>query len=115
VTDWDPQLLAVRMAGEADLQSLASFTCSTGPAWEQEVENQIQGPLPRRYLAQRSTEFDPRLLLCTSPDDEIIAVAAHLVETVPIARAGRATGPAADLYRSDCRRSVCARYQGRDH
>jgi hypothetical protein len=86
VTAWDPKFLTVRTAQIEDLRALASFTCSTGPVWEQEAEDQIQGPLPHRYLADRDSDLDPRLLLCLGPDQEILAVAAHRVETVPVSR-----------------------------
>jgi hypothetical protein len=88
VTVWDPKSLAVRTVRSADVQALGTFRCSTGPVWEQEVEDQIRGPLPHRYIGHEDPEFDPRLLVCTGPDDEILAIAAHRVETVRVLRAG---------------------------
>jgi len=88
VTVWEEKFLTVRIARQTDLQPLASFRCSTGPVWEQEVEEQIQGPLPYRYIGNEDQQFDPRLLVCTGPDGEILAVAAHHIETVPVLRDG---------------------------
>jgi len=88
VTVWEEKFLTVRTARQTDLQPLASFTCSTGPVWEQEVQEQIRGPLPRRYLTHNNLDLDPRLLLCTSPDEELLAVTAHHIETVPVRRDG---------------------------
>jgi len=89
VSIWEEKFLTVRTARPADLQALASFRCSTGPDWEQEVEKQVRGPLPRRYLTHNDLDLDPRLLLCTGPDGEILAVAAHRVEPVPVFRDGK--------------------------
>ncbi len=86
---WDPKFLTVRTARNSDLQTLASFTCSTGPGWEQEVEEQIRDPLPRRHLTKSNPDLDSRLLICTNPDEQILAVAAHHVETVPVLRAAK--------------------------
>jgi hypothetical protein len=88
VTLWEEKFLTVRTARQTDLQALASFRCSTGPVWEQEVEDQIRGPLPHRYIGNEDPEFDPRLLVCTGPDEELLAVAAHHIETVPVRRDG---------------------------
>ncbi len=85
---WEEKFLTVRTVRSADLQSLASFECSTGPVWEQEVQEQIRGPLPRRYLGNTSPDLDPRLLLCTGPDEQLLAVAAHHVEPLPVRRDG---------------------------
>ena len=43
------------------------FRCSAGEPWEAVVEEQIRGPLPRRYLAS-SLRFDGRMLLGTGPE-----------------------------------------------
>jgi hypothetical protein len=64
---------------EPDLSRLASFTCSTGEPWEELVEHQIRGPLPRRYLLSPAP-FDGRMLLATGSSDELLVVGAHHIE-----------------------------------
>lgn len=77
----DPADLRVRVARLSDLKRLAEFRCSQGQPWEDEVEEQIRGPLPRRYLSSALPALDPRLLLvCSSADDALLAVGAHHVE-----------------------------------
>jgi hypothetical protein len=69
----------LRPIAAADLQALANFRCSTGEPWEAAVEEQIRGPLPRRYLAS-PPRFDGRMpLACASPA-AVLAVGAHHIE-----------------------------------
>jgi hypothetical protein len=77
----DPADLQVRAAQEQDLPALAAFRCSRGEPWEEEVERQVQRPLPRRYLWPALPERDPRLLLTFHrPDQTLLAVGAHHIE-----------------------------------
>jgi hypothetical protein len=69
----------IRALTEDDLPSLGAFRCSTGTPWEELVENQICGPLPRRYLAS-PPRFDGRMLIGTGPDGNVLVVGAHHVE-----------------------------------
>jgi len=61
------------------LASLADFRCSVGEPWEDLVEDQIRGPLPRRYLAS-PPRFDGRMLVGTGPDGNVLVVGAHHIE-----------------------------------
>jgi hypothetical protein len=71
--------LTVREAAAADLARLASFRCSTGEQWEDLVEDQIRGPLPRRYLSV-PPNFDGHMLLGCERRGEIRVVGAHHIE-----------------------------------
>ena len=64
---------------DKDLDALSDFRCSSGEPWEDLVEQQIRGPLPRRYLAT-PPRFDGRMLIATREDGEILAVGAHHIE-----------------------------------
>jgi len=66
----------VRALAAGDLQDLAAFACSAGAPWEELVQQQLRGPLPRRYLAA-----PPRLL------DR------HRPSPMPLSRSPAATGP----------------------
>ncbi len=69
----------IRALAAGDLQSLAAFRCSAGEPWEAIVEEQVRGPLPRRYLAS-PPRFDGRMLIGTDRSGELLVVAAHHVE-----------------------------------
>lgn len=71
--------LRVRAIRAGDLDRLAGFRCSTGEPWEELVETQIRGPLPRRYLAV-PPRFDGRMLVVTGLGDALLAVGAHRIE-----------------------------------
>ena len=58
---------------------LATFVCSSGEPWEDEIEAQLRGPLPRRYLAS-PPYFDGRLLLGFDPAGDVVVIGAHHVE-----------------------------------
>lgn len=73
--------LRVKVLAKRDLDALAAFRCSSGDAWEHLVEQEVQGPLPKRYLAPRFPAFDPRMLLVIrQSDSEILAIGAHHIE-----------------------------------
>ena len=74
----DPEV-RIRPADDSDLPLLAQFTCSTGLPWEDAVQEQIRGPLPRRYLALPPI-YDGRLIVAASPLPRILAVGAHRIE-----------------------------------
>lgn len=74
-----PDEVLIRALAADDLSSLAAFRCSTGAPWEQVVEEQIRGPLPRRYLAS-PPRFDGRMLIGTDQGGAILAVSAHHIE-----------------------------------
>ena len=69
----------VRALAAADLDVLKAFRCSTGAQWEEVVEQQVRGPLPRRYLAS-PPRFDGRMPLAWAPNGAILAVGAHHIE-----------------------------------
>lgn len=69
----------IRALAASDLQSLDAFRCSAGDPWEAAVEEQIRGPLPRRYLAS-PPRFDGRMLLGTDRDGNLLVVGAHHIE-----------------------------------
>ncbi len=69
----------VRSVLADDLPALAAFRCSTGAPWEDVVEEQVGGPLPRRYLAV-PPRFDGRMLLGCGRAGEILVVGAHHIE-----------------------------------
>jgi hypothetical protein len=71
--------LRVRALVASDLAALAAFRCSTGAAWERVVEEQVRGPLPRRYLAS-PPRFDGRMLIACASDGAILATGAHHIE-----------------------------------
>ncbi len=71
--------LTVRQVAAGDLAQLAAFRCSSGSAWEDHVETQIRGPLPRRYLSAPPS-FDARMLLGFDVRGEIVVVGAHHIE-----------------------------------
>jgi hypothetical protein len=71
--------LEVRAVAVADLERLAEFRCSTGASWEDLVETQVRGPLPRRYLAV-PPRFDGRMLLGCNASGDILVVGAHHIE-----------------------------------
>jgi hypothetical protein len=77
---WTVTQLAVRAVRNEDLTALAGFSCSSGTEWEEEVEEQIRGPLPHRYLGWVGSDADPRMLVVLAQDGDILAVAAHHVE-----------------------------------
>jgi hypothetical protein len=71
--------LQIRGLRPSDTATLKSFTCSTGEPWEEVVEEQIQGPLPLRYL-DTPPYFDGRMLLGFDKDGGLLAVGAHHIE-----------------------------------
>lgn len=70
--------LVVRALRQDDLDRLAAFRCSTGEPWEDEVEQQVRGPLPRRYLST-PPYFDGRMLLGFH-NGELVVLGAHHIE-----------------------------------
>ena len=71
--------LRVRHVTVADLPTLSAFRCSIGESWEDVVEEQVRGALPRRYLAV-PPRFDGRMLFGHLDDGEILVVGAHHIE-----------------------------------
>jgi len=69
----------VRALAPGDLQDLAAFACSAGTPWEELVQQQLRGPLPRRYLAA-PPRFDGRMLIARGPDGRLLVVGAHHIE-----------------------------------
>lgn len=69
----------IRAVTADDLERLADFRCSSGDPWEDLVELQIQGPLPRRYLAA-PPRFDGRMLLGEGAKGDLLVVGAHHIE-----------------------------------
>jgi len=69
----------IRALAADDLPPLDAFRCSAGSPWEDAVEAQVRGPLPRRYLAS-PPRFDGRMLVGTGPDGDILVVGAHHIE-----------------------------------
>lgn len=74
-----PMILHVRAVRAHDLEQLAGFRCSTGEPWEDLVETQIRGPLPRRYLAA-TPRWDGRMLVVHDEAGALLAVGAHHIE-----------------------------------
>lgn len=74
-----PDQLRVRALTGDDLGLLSNFACSTGEPWEELVEQQVRGPLPRRYLAS-PPYFDGRMLLGFDDSGRLLMVGAHHVE-----------------------------------
>lgn len=58
---------------------LKSFACSHGEPWEDAVQEQVRGPLPRRYLAT-PTYFDGRMVLGFDAHGELLVLGAHHIE-----------------------------------
>lgn len=79
--------VGVRALAAADLEALGAFRCSTGVSWEEAVEQQVRGPLPRRYLAS-PPRFDGRMLLAYARDGAILAVGAHHIEPTLVPEVG---------------------------
>jgi hypothetical protein len=73
------QDLTVRAATNNDRDLLRDFRCSGGQPWEDQVEEQVRGPLTSRYLAEPPV-FDGRLLLGISSDGTLLVVGAHRIE-----------------------------------
>jgi hypothetical protein len=71
--------LRVRALAQDDLPLLSAFTCSTGEPWEEQVERQVRGPLPRRYLST-PPYFDGRMLLGFDDAGQLLVVGAHHIE-----------------------------------
>jgi hypothetical protein len=101
--------LAIRAITNADREVLAEFTCSSGEPWEEQVQDQIRGPLPSRYLTA-PPYFDGRMLLGFSPFGELLVLGAHHIEpsfaedvgyTEVIAVALAARGTLVELPRDD--------------
>jgi len=82
-----PDELDVRVVTSSDLDVLESFRCSTGLPWEDAVERQIRGPLPRRYLGS-PPRFDGRMLAVTDTSGDFLAVGAHMIEPTLIPDVG---------------------------
>jgi hypothetical protein len=74
-----PDEIRVRGLEPGDLKRLQAFRCRTGEPWEDVVEQQIRGPLPRRYLGP-SPAFDGRMLIASNLSDDLLAVGAHSIE-----------------------------------
>ncbi len=71
--------LRVRPLVAADMPLLAAFACSSGEPWETEVQAQLRGPLPRRYLAS-PPYFDGRMLVGFDRAGDLVVVGAHHIE-----------------------------------
>lgn len=71
--------IRIRAVAAHDLEALAGFRCSSGEPWEDLVESQIQGPLPRRYLAA-PLRFDGCMLLGEGTKGDLLVVGAHHIE-----------------------------------
>lgn len=69
----------IRALAAGDLPLLDAFRCSTGTPWEDAVEAQARGPLPRRYLAS-PPRFDGRMLIGTNRAGDILVIGAHHIE-----------------------------------
>jgi hypothetical protein len=74
-----PDEVLIRALTADDLPSLVAFRCSTGAPWEEVVEEQIRGPLPRRYLAS-PPRFDGQILVGADPGGTVLVVGAHHIE-----------------------------------
>lgn len=68
--------IRVRGLEPSDLKPLSTFRCSTGEQWEDAVELQVRGPLPRRYL-ELPPRFDGRMLLASDDNGELLVLGAH--------------------------------------
>jgi hypothetical protein len=71
--------LAIRGLRPADRATLKNFRCNSGEPWEEVVEQQLQGPLPGRYL-DTPPYFDGRMLLGFDTDGQLLVVGAHHIE-----------------------------------
>lgn len=71
--------LTVRAATTDDRETLRGFRCSGGQPWEDQVQDQVQGPLGGRYLACPPM-FDGRLLLGFDTKGTLLIVGAHRIE-----------------------------------
>ena len=69
----------IRALTAGDLPLLDAFRCSTGTPWEDAVEAQTRGPLPRRYLAS-PPRFDGRMLIGAGRDGNALVIGAHHIE-----------------------------------
>ena len=69
----------IRALAAGDLPVLDAFRCSAGTPWEDTVEAQIRGPLPRRYLAS-PPRFDGRMLIGAGRDGNVLVVGTHHIE-----------------------------------
>jgi hypothetical protein len=69
----------IRALVSEDLTTLDAFRCSAGEPWEASVEQQVRGPLPRRYLGS-PPRFDGRMLLGTGPGGDLLVIGAHHIE-----------------------------------
>lgn len=106
----NPEDLRVRLATAADLELLAEFRCSSGRPWETLVEEQVRGPLPRRYLAAPS-RFDGRMLLGFDRSGSLLVVGAHHIEPTLVPDVGYTETIAVAL---DARRSLIDLPDGRE-
>lgn len=88
--------LRFRPVAAGDLPALTTFRCSAGEPWEDVVEAQIRGPLPRRYLAA-PPRFDGRMLVGCSADGTILVVGAHHIEPTLVPDVGYTEVVAVDL------------------
>jgi hypothetical protein len=71
--------LQIRGLRSADRATLKTFRCSSGEPWEEVVEQQLQGPLPGRYL-DTPPYFDGRMLLGFDTGGRPLVVGAHHIE-----------------------------------
>jgi hypothetical protein len=69
----------IRSLRSADQTTLKNFRCSSGEPWEELVEQQLQGPLPGRYL-DTPPYFDGRMLLGFDTAGRLLVVGAHHIE-----------------------------------
>lgn len=69
----------IRAFTAGDLPQLGAYRCSAGTPWEDTVEAQIRGPLPRRYLAS-PPRFDGRMLIGVDRDGNVLVIGAHHIE-----------------------------------
>lgn len=69
----------IRALTADDLPSLGAFRCSAGTPWEDSVETQVRGPLPRRYLAS-PPRFDGKMLVGVDRGGDILVIDAHHIE-----------------------------------
>ena len=70
----------MRVASAADADALARFACSTGPWFEQEVENHIR----KDALARAERPQDDYRLVLFEQGAELWAVGAHRLEWLPL-------------------------------
>lgn len=71
--------IRLRALEPGDLELLAGFNCSSGNPWEDRVQEQVQGPLPRRYLAV-PPRFDGRMIVGQDRTGSLLVVGAHHIE-----------------------------------